>query len=236
MLTLVILLFHLYPGPQHFVHTVYYILRFLVTEDTLPVVKLDKTHILPTKWSDLWVLPIVTLCLTPPQPATSDFAFVPYIVCHTMGYPSPVWFSVLHGALLTVYLATRPQAILTFVAALAHRYIRRDNFKYALLVAAALHLAMSTFETFTFTVPSVITCILMAEAKLHMRWQHEWIPPVESPLATPAYIGNLFMWGWHNTWKYTDKVWNSIDILYPIANIAGAALARELLKDNTAFQ
>jgi len=236
MLTLAILLFHLYPGPQHLVHAVYYILRFLVTKNTYPTVKLDRVHVLPVKWSDLWVLPIVTLCLTPPQPATSDFAFVPYVVCHTMGYPSPVWFSVLHGALFTVYLATRPQAMLTFIAAIAHRYMRGDNIQYALLVAAILHLAMSMFEPFAFTIPSVTVCILMAEAKLRIKWQHEWVPPVESPLATPAYIGNLFVWGWHNTWKYTDKVWNSLDIMYPIANTIGAAITRHLLKDNTAFQ
>lgn len=226
MLTLGILLFHLFPGPQHLVHAVYYLVRFFCTENLRPNVPLDSIQPLAVKWSDMWVLPIVTLCLTPPQPATSDFAFVPYFVCHAMGYPQPVWFSIMHGALLTVYLAYRPQAILTLVGAFAHRYLRGDNIKHALLVAAAAHGAMSAFETLSFDVLSICTCIFMAEAKLRMKWQHEWIPPVESPLATPAYIGNLFRWGWHTTWKYTDRVWNSLDPIYPLANILGASFIR----------
>ena len=134
---------------------------------------------------------------------------------------------VLHHArrLLTVYL-NRPQAILTLVGAFVHRYLRGDNIKHALLVAAVAHGAMSAFEPLYFDALSVCTCIFMAEAKLRMKWQHEWIPPVESPLATPAYIGNLFRWGWHNTWKYTDRVWNSFDPIYPLANILGASFIR----------
>ena len=227
MLTLAILLYHMYPGPQHVIHAVYYILRFYFTENETPQVPLEKLHPLPRSFSDMWILPIVTLCLTPPEPATSDYAFVPYFLCHTMGYPSPVWFSVLHGALLTVYLAHRPQAILTLVGALLYRYIRRDNMKLALPVAAAAHSIMSAFETFEFGFIPTVVAVIMAECKLHMRFQHEWVPPVESPLATPAYIGNLFVWGWHHTWKYTDKVWNSLDIAFPIANVLGAVAYKQ---------
>ena len=46
--------------------------------------------------------------------------------------------------------------------------------------------------------------------------------PLEHIFAVPAYIGNLFIDGWTHRWKYTDKVWNSPDIIFILANLAGA--------------
>ena len=65
----------------------------------------------------------------------------------------------------------------------------------------------------------------MAECKLRLRWQYELVPPVYPSVnlfAAPVYIMNVFVWDWAHTWKYTDKVWKSADILFPLANIAGA--------------
>ena len=59
-------------------------------------------------------------------------------------------------------------------------------------------------------------------------WQYEIVPPVYPSVnlfAVPVYIMNFFVWDWAHTWKYTDKVWKSMDILYPLANIAGAYIA-----------
>ena len=36
MLSLGVLLYSFFPGPQHFVHGVYYLLRYFVTEDVKP--------------------------------------------------------------------------------------------------------------------------------------------------------------------------------------------------------
>ena len=226
MLTLAILLHHAFPGPQHLVHGIYYLARAACLQDTAPNVPLDRLYPLPRRWSDLYILPIVTVCLTPPQYAIADFAFVPYFIQHTMGYPSPVWLTVGHGALFTAYLGLRPQTILTMIAALAHRYLRKDRLQQATIVAALAHFALVPLENkWNLTPLSVCTTILLAEAKLHMRWEHEWVPP-EHIFAAPAYIGNLFLDGWAHRWKYTDKVWNSPDILFILANLAGALLIR----------
>lgn len=223
MLTLAILLHHVFPGPQHLVHGIYYLARSACLQDTRPAVYIRHIQPTPRKWSDLWILPIVTICLTPPQYAIADFAFVPYFIQHTMGYPSPVWLTVGHGALFTAYLGLRPQTILTMIAAFAHRYLRKDRLQQATLVAAFTHFALVPLENkWNITPLSACTAILLAEAKLHMQWQHEWVPPIEHIFAVPAYIGNLFLEGWAHKWKYTDKVWNSPDILFILANLAGA--------------
>ena len=225
MLTLAILMAHAFPGPQHLVHCIYYLARAGCRKDTFPAVYMDQRYPTPRKWSDLWILPIVTICLTPPQYAIADFAFVPYFIQHTMGYPSPVWLTIGHGALFTAYLGLRPQCILAMIAAFAHRYIRKDRIQQATLVAAIAHFALIPLENnWNFTPLSVCTTILIAEAKLHMQWQHEWVPPVEHIFAVPAYIGNLLLHDWAHRWKYTDKVWNSPDVLFVAANIAGAML------------
>ncbi len=62
----------------------------------------------------------------------------------------------------------------------------------------------------------------MAESKLWMRWQYELVPPLGVLMVLPVYVLNYFMYGWAERWKYTDKVWQSLDVCYIIANIIGA--------------
>ena len=67
----------------------------------------------------------------------------------------------------------------------------------------------------------------MAECKLRMQWHYEFVPPFDSVVAGFAYVLNYFMWGWERRWQYTDKVWLSLDFLFPLSNVLGAAAIHE---------
>ena len=178
----------------------------------------------PERFTDALCVPLMTLMLTVPEPSCGDFAFVPYVVTHLMGYGSPVWFSVLPGALFTMYTFLRPQVLYLLVGAMASRYVRGDNMKLGLVFASALHFVFAAFEGLDFSFLSISVVLFMAECKLRLQWQYEIVPPVYPSVnlfAAPVYIMNFFVWDWAHTWRYTDKVWRSLDILYPLTNIAG---------------
>ena len=227
MLSLGVLFYNLFPGPQHLVHGIYYLLRAYFTENVSRKVHFPGMGYTVERFRDAWCIPIVTLMLTIPQPSCGDFVFVPYVIVHTMGYGAPVWFSVLVGAFFTVYVFLRYQVVYMCIAALASRYIRGDNQRLGLMIAGSLHLIMAAFEPLHFNIVSVCIVLFMAEYKLRMRWEWEWVPPLypaANMLAAPVYIMNMFVWGWAHRWKYTDKVWTSMDIVYPVANIIGGFL------------
>lgn len=227
MLSLGVLFFNLFPGPQHLVHGLYYIIRAWFTTNKSRKVGFPEIGLVAERYTDFVCVPLMTLMLTVPAPSCGDFAFVPYVVTHVMGYGSPVWFSVLPGAFFTMYTFLRPQVLYLLVGAMASRYVRGDNMRLGLVVAAGCHLIMAAFEPLEFSFLSVCVVLFMAECKLRLQWQYELIPPVYPSVnlfAAPVYIMNVFMWDWAYTWKYTDKVWKSLDILYPIANMCGALL------------
>ena len=95
--------------------------------------------------------------------------------------------------------------------------------RFGLWFAGALHLIMAAFEPLKFNFFSACTVLFMAEAKLRLHFQYELIPPVYPSVnifAAPVYCMNWFIWGWEHRWKYTDKVWRSLDIAFPIVNTA----------------
>ena len=225
MLSLGVLFFNLFPGPQHLVHGVYYLIRAYYTENKSRQIGFPEMGLVPERYTDALLVPLMTLMLTVPAPSCGDFAFVPYVVTHLMGYGSPVWFSVLPGAFFTMYTFLRPQVLYLLVGAMASRYVRGDNMRIGLVLASGFHIILAAFETLDFSFLSVCVVLFMAECKLRLRWQYELIPPVYPSVnlfAAPVYIMNVFVWDWAHTWKYTDKVWKSADILFPLANIAGA--------------
>lgn len=225
MLSLGILFFNLFPGPQHLIHGVYYLIRAWFTKNKDRNVGFPELGRVPERYTDILCVPLTTLMLTIPEPSCGDFAFVPYFVTHIMGYGSPVWFSVLPGAFFTVYTFLRPQVLYMLVGATASRYIRGDNKRLGLVFAAALHFIFAAFESLNFTFLSTCVVLFMAECKLRLHWQYELVPPVYPSVnlfAAPVYIMNVFVWDWAHTWKFTDKVWKSMDILFPLANISGA--------------
>lgn len=221
MLSLGVLLYSFFPGPQHMIHGIYYLLRSLITKDVKCTLEHTSFDIeLPPRWGDVWIC-IVTLLLTLPRPQTDDFVFVPYIVIHTMGYGAPVWLTVIGGALFTVYVIIRPNVLFLCTGAVLSRYLTGENRQLGLIFAGIAHLLMAFFEPINFSFLSVCTVLFMAEAKLRLKWDWELVPPVYNViLSGPLYIMNLFIWGWAHTWKYTDKVWKNPDIIFPILNIA----------------
>lgn len=230
MLSLGVVLFNLFPGPQHLVHGLYYLVRAYFTENKdLNVGFLDMGRV-SVRYTDALCVPLMTLMLTAPAPSCGDFVFVPYFVTHVMGYGSPVWFSVLPGAFFTMYVFFRPEVLCLLTGALASRQVRGDNMKLGLLFASGLHFAMAVFEGLDFSFLSVCIVLFMAECKLRLRWEYEIMPPL-SPYSVPVYIMNFFMWGWASVWTYTDKVWRSLDIVYPVANIAGGMFLRYIYGD-----
>ena len=238
MLSLGVLFFNLFPGPQHLVHGIYYLIRAYFTEDKDRNVGFPELGIVPERFTDAICVPLMTLMLTVPEPSCGDFAFVPYVVTHLMGYGSPVWFSVLPGAFFTMYTFLRPQVLYLLVGAFASRYVRGDNMKLGLLFASALHFVFAAFEGLDFSFLSICTVLFMAECKLRLQWQYEIVPPVYPSVnlfAAPVYIMNFFVWDWAHTWRYTDKVWKSMDILYPLANTAGAYLIRGVYSGQIQF-
>jgi len=227
MLTLGILFFHFFPSPQHLIHGLYYLIRAYFTEDLKPRVDFADLDDPPVRYSDLWCVPLTTLFLTVPKPSTGDFVFVPWVVLHTMGYGSPVWYTVLAGSFFTVYCFMRYQVLYTCVGAIASGYIRGDNMRLGLVFAAGCHFILSAFEPVAFSFFSACVVLFMAEAKLRMKWQWELIPPVYPSVnlfAAPVYCFNFFLYGWEDKWKYTSKNWRSFDIAFPIVNIAFAML------------
>ena len=225
MLTLGILFFNFFPGPQHLITGLYYLIRAYFTENLKPQVDFADLDHPPVRWSDCWCVPLTTLFLTVPRPSTGDYVFVPWIVLHTMGYGSSVWYTVIAGSFFTVYCFLRYQVLYTGVGAIASGYIRGDNMRIGLVFAAALHIILSAFEPLKFSFFSACVVLFMAEAKLRMRWQWEIIPPVYPSVnlfAAPVYIFNFFIYGWEDTWKYTSKNWRSFDIAFPIVNTAVA--------------
>ena len=238
MLTLGILLYTLFPGPQHLVHGVYYLIRAWFTENKDLSVGFPGMGHVAKRYTDLFCVPLMTLMLTVPEPSCGDVVFVPYVVTHVMGYGSPVWFSVLPGAFFTMYVFLRPQVLHLLCGALASRYVRGDRVRAGLVVASGLHFVLAAFEGFDFSFLSVCTVLFMAECKLRLRWQYELVPPLYPSVnlfAAPVYVLNVFVWDWAHTWKYTDKVWKSMDILYPLANIAGAYLIRGVYSGQIQF-
>jgi len=231
MLTLGIILFHLFPGPQHMITGLYYLIRAYFTEDLKPKVDfadLENPHV---KYSDLWCVPLSTLFLTVPKPSTGDYVFVPWVVLHVMGYGSPVWYTVLAGAFFTVYAFLRHQVLYTCIGAIASGYIRGDNMRLGLVFAAGCHLILSAIEPLKFSFFSACVVLFMAEAKLRMRFQWELIPPVYPSVnlfAAPVYCFNFFLYGWEDKWKYTSKNWRSFDIAFVIFNISTAILATQI--------
>lgn len=225
MLSLGVLFFNLFPGPQHLVHGVYYLLRAWFTTNKSRSVGFPEMGLVPESYTDLFCVPLMTLMLTVPVPSCGDFAFVPYVVTHVMGYGSPVWFSVLPGAFFTMYTFLRPQVLYLLAGAIASRYVRGDNMRWGLVFASGCHFVLAAFESLEFSFLSVCVVLCMAECKLRLEWQYEVVPPVYPSVnlfAAPVYIMNVFVWDWAYTWKYTDKVWKSADIVFPFANIAGA--------------
>jgi len=233
MLTLGIILFHLFPGPQHMITGLYYLIRAYFTEDLKPKVDfadLENPHV---KYSDLWCVPLSTLFLTVPKPSTGDYVFVPWVVLHVMGYGSPVWYTVLAGAFFTVYAFLRHQVLYTCIGAIASGYIRGDNMRLGLVFAAGCHLILSAIEPLKFSFFSACVVLFMAEAKLRMRFQWELIPPVYPSVnlfAAPVYCFNFFLYGWEDKWKYTSKNWRSFDIAFVIFNISTAILATQIYR------
>lgn len=231
MLSLGVLFFNLFPGPQHLVHGIYYLIRAYFTENRSRSVGFPELGQVPERFTDALCVPLMTLMLTVPEPSCGDFAFVPYVVTHLMGYGSPVWFSVLPGALFTMYTFLRPQVLYLLVGAMASRYVRGDNMKLGLVFASALHFVFAAFEGLDFSFLSISVVLFMAECKLRLQWQYEIVPPVYPSVnlfAAPVYIMNFFVWDWAHTWRYTDKVWRSLDILYPLTNIAGGFFLRHI--------
>ena len=229
MLTLGILLFNFFDGPQHLIHGIYYLIRAYFTVDIKPHVDFADLDHPAVKWSDCWCVPLTTLFLTVPKPSTGDFVFVPWVVLHTMGYGSPVWYTVLGGAFFTVYTFLRHQVLYTCIGALASRYIRGDNKRIGLVIAAGVHIALSAFEPLKFSFFSSCAVLFMAEAKLRLNFQYELIPPVYPSVnlfAAPVYCMNFFLWGWEHRWRYTDKVWRSFDIAFVVINIAIAVMLK----------
>ena len=229
MLSLGVLLYSFFPGPQHFVHGVYYLLRYFVTEDVKPDLEYTNLDVgVPHRWGDVWLC-VVTLLLTLPQPNTDDFVFVPYFVMHVMGYGSPVWLTVLGGAFFTVYVAMRPRVLFLCCGALLSRYLTGEHRRMGLVFCGIFHLLMSFLEPFQFSFYSVCVVVFMAECKLRLNWSWEVMPPIKYVLLSgPVYVMNYFMWGWGYRWRYTDKVWRSLDILFPVINIgAGMYLSMQ---------
>lgn len=225
MLTLGILFFNFFDGPQHLLHGLYYLLRAYFTKDLKPKVDFADLRNPPVRYSDCWTIPLTTLFLTVPKPSTGDYAFVPWVVIHTMGYGSQVWYTVLGGAFFTMYTFLRYQVLYTSVGALASGYIRGDNMRLGLVFAAAFHLILSAFEPVKFSFFSACVVLFMAEAKLRLKWQWELIPPVYPSVnlfAAPVYCLNFFIWGYEDKWKYTSKNWRSFDIAFVVVNIAFA--------------
>jgi len=225
MLTLGILFFHFFDGPQHLIHGVYYLIRAYFTKNVKPRVDFADLQDPPTRWSDAWCVPLTTLFLTTPKPSTGDFVFVPWAVLHTMGYGSPVWYTVLGGAFFTMYTFLRYQILYTCVGAIASGYIRGDNMRFGLVFAAAFHIMLAAFEPLKFSFFSTFVVLFMAEAKLRMKWQWELVPPVYPSVnlfAAPVYVMNFFIYGWEEQWKYSSKNWRSFDIAFVITNIAFA--------------
>lgn len=231
MLSLAILFFNLFPGPQHLVHGVYYLIRAWFTENTGLSVGLPDMGRVPERYTDVLCVPLMTLLLTVPDPSCGDFVFVPYVVTHVMGYGSAVWFSVLPGAFFTMYVFLRPHVLYLLTGALVSRYVRGDNMRLGLVFASAFHFVLAAFESLDFSVLSVCIVLCMAECKLRMRWEYELVPPLYPSVnlfAAPVYIMNVFVWDWSHTWRYTDKVWRSMDVLYPLANVAGGFVLRSI--------
>ena len=226
MLSLLTLIFGFYSGPQHLIHCLWYLIRSFTVENEALKVEFPVAGSLKRSWLDLLTIPMTTTLLTVPVPACGDFVFVPYIVYHVMGYTSPVWFSVFPGALLTMYLSRRPEGILCSMGALMSREIRGDNRQLGILMASVCHGMLAGFEAVfsdsEFSLLSAIVVLCMAESKLNMHWEYELVPPLGSLFALPVYVMNYFMWGWQHRWHFTDKVWRSLDIIYPITNVAGA--------------
>ena len=222
MLSLGILFYNFFPGPQHFIHAIYYLIRAYFTENVKPRVDFADLLDPPISPLDLICIPFMTLMLTVPKPSSGDYVFAPYIILHTMGYGAPVWYSVLGGAFFTMYIFWRPQVLFMCIGAIVSKYIRGDNKRVGLVIAAGFHLILSAFEPFQFGIIPTFIVLFMAEAKLRMQWEYELIPPVYPSVnvfAAPVYLMNTFIWGWAHKWKYTDKVWKSFDIAFVITNV-----------------
>ena len=108
--------------------------------------------------------------------------------------------------------------------------VRGDNMKLGLCYAAGCHFIMAAFDSLDFSVLSCFVVLFMAECKLRLCWAYELVPPVYPSVnlfAAPVYVMNAFVdRGYH--WKYTDKVWKSVDVVYPVVNAIGAVVLRRI--------
>lgn len=229
MLTLGILLSNLFPFKIHLVHSIYYAIRAVFyTEPQFTDTFDGESWSHKSPWYVHFTTAIVSMCLSAPNPFCADFVFIPYVVCSFMGYPMPVWHTIGHGALFTLYLINRPTAFLVPAAAILDR-MSYNHTKKGLALASACHLILSLFEEGEWSIQTlwrVTIVIYCAEMKLRMKWNYEWVPPVEplGIIAIPAYVGNLFIYGWTHTWKYTDKVLKSPDIMFCLSNVLFATI------------
>ncbi len=238
MLSVGILLNHAFPSDTyaHIIHALWYLIRSFLVTDTCKHVDFEERVTLPKYYAGVLLFPLISLALTIPQLALGDMTCIPYVLMHVMGYPKPIWYTVICGAYFTVYLTERPMALFVSKAAILYSYMRFDYREWALRAAMIAHLVFVVFFVVDrvpgrLDVTQVLVNVLMAEAKIQMvynRWWH-WetlVPPVEplSFVCLPMYVSNLFLWGWHRHWEWTDKVWKDPDILFLLANIAMAGL------------
>jgi hypothetical protein len=127
-------------------------------------------------------------------------------------------------------MSHRPEVLMCVFGAMCSREIRGDHRRLGVFVAGVCHALLAGVEfVYTdaqFSVLSVILTLCMAECKLRLNWGYEVMPPFGSMLAMPVYVMNYFMLGWEHVWKYTDKVWLSMDILYIVCDMIGAYVIR----------
>lgn len=238
MLALGFLLNNLIPSDHaaHLTHSIWYTLRAFTLPPTIKEVEYDgKTHSVSINYADIILIPTVSLMLTLPQLWVSDLTFVPYVITHIMGYVSPIWFTVIHGAFFTIYAAYRPKMLFVMKAAFVSRYITGDFKILGLYMAAAFHLSIHliTYESYNWSIcrlEHLIINAFLAEMKIWLMfdksWDVEmWIPPLDprSIWCLPIYIGNIIMRSWHEKWQYIDKVWRDTGFIFIIFNLCIAA-------------
>ena len=233
MLSFFVFLFGFFPGPQHLVHALWYFIRSRTLEDEPVKVDFPVSGELSRSFMDVLYIPLTTVFLTVPEPSVGDFVFVPYFVHHVMGYVVPVWFSVFPGAFFTMYMSHRPEVLFCMFGAMSSREVRGDHRRLGVFVSAVVHAVLAGVEfvymDMQFSVISVFLVVCMAECKLRLNWGHEVMPPFGNLLAMPVYVLNYFMLGWEHVWKYTDKVWLSMDITYLVFNAVGAYAIRKYM-------
>jgi len=226
-----ILLGHVVPpgSMQHPAHAVWYTARsFTFTERPKVVHFGGKVLNLPRKWTDTIVFPLISMASTLPVQCLLDYVWVPLVTHLAMGYRLSVWFTVTNSALLCMYLSMRPEAVLVLKSSVLWGVYNGDYKKWALRAAAALHVCfmfgtLGSMGHWT----TVVIGFIAAEAKYQMMYNpHSNMECLSNMGLMGLYTGGpLALWsmgpvvsmphtmGWHARWKYTDKVWYSLDAL-----------------------